>query len=455
MLTLSKFLIQSPEDLDNRQSSGSDRIGEISTRRRHSTNDRNGTLAVRRSQALNTSGTFVESGQTSSQIGGVTGIGRHLSQTTGDLTEGLGPTRGRVSHHGHVHALITEVFSKGNTGVNGGLTGGHRHVGCIGNQSGTLHDTDFTLRSIGIRNSHGKFREIRQNFSHLVTTFTATDVNNSIRVGKLGKGLTNDGLSATEGTGDGAGSSKDRRKQSVNDTKTSDKGFFSGKLLGDRTRTTDGPEVAEGQLVGLVLGFVVNFHDNIVDKETFVSIGSGSVNLGNGTVDIRRTQNLVRIDNFVLVDSSDNVSSSNGLSLLECSRSESPTGLASQTRDIHTLGDVYITACLPNVFEGTLDTIENTSHDTGTKFDGKRLLLSEDGITNGQTRGILVNLNGGSVSFELNDFSDELLVTNTHEFVHSSTTHTLGDNQRTRHLKDVSIVGFLFFVSVKTHDDKL
>mmetsp|Transcript_5322 Transcript_5322/g.10991 ORF Transcript_5322/g.10991 Transcript_5322/m.10991 type:complete len:296 (+) Transcript_5322:186-1073(+) len=118
MLTLSKFLIQSPEDLDNRQSSGSDRIGEISTRRRHSTDDRNGTLAVRRSQALNTSGTFVESGQTSSQIGGVTGIGRHLTQTTGDLTKGLGPTRGRVSHHGHVHALITEVFSKGDTGVN-------------------------------------------------------------------------------------------------------------------------------------------------------------------------------------------------------------------------------------------------------------------------------------------------------------------------------------------------
>ena len=143
--------------------------------------------------------------------------------------------------------------------------------------------------------------------------FTATDINNSIRVGKLGKGLTNDGLSATESTGDGAGSSEDRREQSVNDTKTSDKGLFSGKLLGDRTRTTDGPEVAEGQFVGLVLGFVVNFHDNIVDKETFVSIGSGSVNLGNGTVDIRRTQNLMHIDNFVLVDSTDNVSSSNGL----------------------------------------------------------------------------------------------------------------------------------------------
>mmetsp|Transcript_6822 Transcript_6822/g.15460 ORF Transcript_6822/g.15460 Transcript_6822/m.15460 type:complete len:464 (-) Transcript_6822:24-1415(-) len=452
MLTLSKLLIQSPKHLYNRQSSGSNWIREISTGRRDSTDNRNSTFTIGGSQTLDTSRTFVEGSKTGTQIGGVTGIGRHLTQTTRNLTKGFGPTRGRVSHHRHVHALITEVFGQSDTGVNRGLTGGHRHVGCVGNQCSTLHNTNFSLRSIRIRHSHGKFREISQYFSHLVTTFTATNINNTIGVRKLGKRLTNDGLSATKGTRHGASSPQDGWEQGINNTKTSNKRFLTGKLLANGTGATYGPEMAKGQLVGGVCGFVEDLHNNIINIESFFSISSSCVNLGDSTVDIRRTQNLVRVNNFVLVHGSNNISSRDRLTLFEGSRSKSPLFIATQTRDIHTLWDVDIATLFPNTFEGTLDTIENTFHDTGTEFDRKRLLLSEDGVTDGQTGGIFVNLDGSCISFELDNFSDQLLVTNTHQLVHSSTAHSLGDDQRARHLEDVSIVGFLFFITVVCHD---
>ena len=40
-----------------------------------------------------------------------------------------------------ITTLITEIFSQGDAGVNGGFTSSHRHVGGIGDQTSTLHDT--------------------------------------------------------------------------------------------------------------------------------------------------------------------------------------------------------------------------------------------------------------------------------------------------------------------------
>ena len=301
MLTLGKLLVKTPEDLHNRKGGRSNWIGEITTGRGDSSDDSDGTLTIGRSKTGDTPSTFVEGSKTGTQVGGVTGIGRHLSKTSRNLTKSLGPTGSRVSHHGNIHSLITEVLSKRNPGVNRSLTRGDGHVGGIGNECGTLHDTDFPLSaSVLILDSHGQFREITQDFSHLITTFSATDVDNSIRVGKLGKRLRNNSLSATESTRDGTSSSKDRGEKTVNDTKTSNKGLVSGKLLGDGTGATDRPEVAKSELVCFVLGFIEDFHDNIVDKEGLLSVGSSGVDLLHGSVYIRRTENLVAVNELVL-----------------------------------------------------------------------------------------------------------------------------------------------------------
>src|SRR5690606_33806516 len=82
-------------------------IREITTRRRHGTDDGDGALAVGGTQADDLTGTLVERGQTSAEVGRITGIGGHLSETARNLTQGLGPARRRVSHHSHVEACAT------------------------------------------------------------------------------------------------------------------------------------------------------------------------------------------------------------------------------------------------------------------------------------------------------------------------------------------------------------
>mmetsp|Transcript_22768 Transcript_22768/g.37711 ORF Transcript_22768/g.37711 Transcript_22768/m.37711 type:complete len:452 (-) Transcript_22768:29-1384(-) len=451
MLTLGKLLVKSPKDLDNRKSSSSNWIGEISTWWGDGTDNGNGTLTVRGTKTGDTSSTLVESSKTGTKVGWVTGVSRHLTQTSRNLTKSLGPTGGGVSHHGHVHALITEVLGKGDTGVNGSLTGSHRHVGGIGDKGGTLHDTNFLIgTSDGILDGHGEFREITQHFSHLITTLSATDVDNSIGVGKLGKRLGDNSLSATESTWDSACSTEHRWEKSINDTETGDKRLVTWELLGDRTWATDRPEVGEGKLVCLVLALVVNFHNNIIDGEGILSIGVDGVDLGGGTENIRWAEDLVGVDNLVLVDNSNDVTSSDRRSLSDVSSSECPADITGKARNIHTLWHVNISGRLENVLKRTLDTIENGSHNTRTKFDGKRLLLTEHGVTNGKTGGILVNLDGGSVSLELNNLSDKLGVTDTNELVHSSSGHTIGNYQRSRDLVDKTVIGFLFEFDV--HD---
>ena len=381
MLTLGKLLVKTPEHLHNGQSGGRNGIGEITTGRRDGTDNGHGTLTLGRAEAGNAAGTLVEGGKTGAEVGGVAGIGRHLSKTTGDLTKGLGPTGGGVSHHRNVHALITEVLGEGNTGVNGGLTGSDGHVGGIGNEGGTLHDTNLAvLAGVGIGNGHGKLGEITKDLRHFVTTLTATDVNNGVGVGELGKGLGNHSLTAAESTGNGTGTAEHGGEETINDTKAGDEGLVAGELLLDGTRPTDGPEVAEGEVVGLVLSLVVDLHDDVIDKECLLAISSGGVELGNDAVNIGRTENLVRVNELVLVNDANDITAGDGLSLAEVAGGEGPPLGAGQTGNVHTLGNVDVAGVLENVLQRTLNTIKNGAHDARSELDGQRLLLAEDGI---------------------------------------------------------------------------
>mmetsp|Transcript_74534 Transcript_74534/g.125664 ORF Transcript_74534/g.125664 Transcript_74534/m.125664 type:complete len:271 (-) Transcript_74534:1027-1839(-) len=93
MLPLGQLLVQPPENLHDGQCSGSNRVRKVTTWRRHGTDNTHGSFAIWASQTLYTSSTLVERSQTCSQISRVTLISRHLSQTTGNLTQSLSPTR--------------------------------------------------------------------------------------------------------------------------------------------------------------------------------------------------------------------------------------------------------------------------------------------------------------------------------------------------------------------------
>jgi len=192
--------------------------------------------------------------------------------------------------------------------------------------------------------------------------------------------------------------------------------------------------------VSLALGLVVDLHDDVVDVEGLVAVGAGGVDLGDLSVDVGRAEDLVAVDDLVLVDDAEDVSAGDRLALAEAVVLEDPVLVPGQGGDVDSLGDVDVAGGLEDVLEGTLDTVENGSHNSGAELHGKRLALTEDGVSDGQTGGILVDLDGGGVALELDDLSDELGVSDTDKLVHRCSAHAVSDDQRSGDLEDESVV---------------
>lgn len=76
------------------------------------------------------------------------------------------------------------------------------------------------------------FWEIHQNFSHLITTLSATNVHNDVTVGELGQGLGDDGLAASKRTGNADSTTLNAWEERVKHTLADDERLVGRKLLG-------------------------------------------------------------------------------------------------------------------------------------------------------------------------------------------------------------------------------
>jgi hypothetical protein len=85
--------------------------------------------------------------------------------------------------------------------------------------------------------------EVSEYFSHLVTTLTATDVDNAIGVRILGKSLGDTGLAATEGSRNSTGTTLNSWEKCIKYTLSSKKWVVTGELLFDWSWITDRPEM--------------------------------------------------------------------------------------------------------------------------------------------------------------------------------------------------------------------
>lgn len=101
------------------------------------------------------SSALVETGKFRPEVCRITGIGRHLSQTTRNFTKSLCPTRRRVSHHGDVGSLVTEIFGKRDSSIDGGFTGSDRHIRGVCNERRALHNRFLTATDF-----HCELREL-------------------------------------------------------------------------------------------------------------------------------------------------------------------------------------------------------------------------------------------------------------------------------------------------------
>ena len=180
---IGKACIQRPEHLYNSHRCLRNRLGKVTAGGRYRTDcGQRAAAFLIAADAGHRTGTLIELRQTGGKVGGIALFTGHLLQTAAHLTQGLCPAGGGVGDNRHGIAHVTVVFRYGNTGIDGRFTGGHRHIGGIGNEHGTLHQR---LPGTGIN----QFREFPQNIGHLVAALAAANVDHQIHIRPLGQGM--------------------------------------------------------------------------------------------------------------------------------------------------------------------------------------------------------------------------------------------------------------------------
>jgi len=357
MLTLSELLVQTPENGDDGEGGGGDGIGEITTGGRDGTDDRDGTLTVGATKASNVTGTLVELSEGGTEISGETGIGGHLSETTGDFSKSLGPTGGGVSHHSDVLTLITEVLGEGDTSVDGGLSGGDGHVRGVSHETRALHDIVHLTVDLGL-----ELGEVIEDLSHLVTALTTSDVNDTVRVGVLGEGLGDTSLTATEGAWNSAGTALDGGEEGIEDTLTGGQRVHGSELLGARSGGTDGPEMRHANVLLLAGG---GLDDSDALRDSVLSLGH---NLNDGTVALGRSHNEMLVEEIVLKNVTNLITASN-----EGAGGHSEVGhegvhaVLIEGRKIDTTGHEDRTGDLGDGLERSLNSVKDSLENTCTQ----------------------------------------------------------------------------------------
>ena len=184
---------------------------------------------------------LIELRQTASQVGRVAFLARHLFQTPGHLPERLGPAGGGVCHQRHRIAHVAEIFRNGDPGVNGRLTGSHRHVRRIGDQDGPLHQRLSGLRIF-------QFRELVQHVRHLIAPLAAADIDHDVGFRPFRQLVLDHGLAASEGTRHCRHAAFGDREKCIDDALARYKGHLRRKLLLVRTAPADRPFLHQRQL---------------------------------------------------------------------------------------------------------------------------------------------------------------------------------------------------------------
>ena len=236
-------------------------------------------------------GTLVELGEGGTQVSGETRISGHLSETTGDFSEGFSPSRGGVSHHSDVLTLITEVLSEGDTSVDGSLSSCDGHVRGVSDEARALHDIVHLSVNLSL-----ELGEVIEYFSHLVSALTAADVNDTVRVGVLGKRLRNASLSAAEGAWDSASTTLNGGEEGVQHALTSGQRVHWSELLGARSWGTHGPEMRHADVDALAIG---GLDDSDALGDIVLSLRH---DLNDGTVGLGRSHNDMLGEQIVLED---------------------------------------------------------------------------------------------------------------------------------------------------------
>lgn len=127
-----------------------------------------------------------------------------------------------------------------------------------------------------------------------------SDVGDDIRVGVLGQSLRNNRLSTAESARNSSSTTLNAWEESVEDSLAGKQRHIGSDLLGGRSRSSNGPELAHG--VFCLLSLELELNDDIVD-----AVGALLCDVSDGTPSARGQHDLVVCNERVLVDVTVNV----------------------------------------------------------------------------------------------------------------------------------------------------
>ena len=413
--------IQTPEDLDDTQGSLGHRLGDITALGGHGADGGQSAHTAVLAQADHLACALVELSQTGGEVCGVALLTGHLLQTTRHLAESLGPTGGGVGDDGHGIAHVAVVLGDGNTRIDRSLTGGHGHIRGVGDQHGALHEG---LARAGV----GQLGELTENIGHLVAALAAADVDHQIHVAPLGQLVLYHGLTRAEGAGNAGGTALGDGEQSVDGTLTRDHRLGGGELLLVGAGHTDGPLLGEHDVLDSAV-LQLELTDTVGNAEiTGIQLHDGALLTG-------RAHDLVG-DDLGLLHRAVDVARGNGVAVAEGGL-EVPELIPIQSGLVNTLDDVGA-ILLPHGLQGALDTVVNGGDEAGAQLHRQRRARRHHLVAAAQSRGLLVDLDGGAVAVHLDDLTDQTSLTDTHHVEHIGIPHPLGDDQRTGYLQNFS-----------------
>jgi len=202
MLSLSQFFIKSPKYLDDIKCCRCDRIWKVTTWWRDCSYNRYWACSRWRTETCYFSSSFIELCKLRPKMCWETLICWHFCKTSCNFSQSFCPSWCWISHQCNIKTHISEIFRQSNSSINRGFSCSDRHVRSVCDQTSSLHYTMlFTV------NLYKKSWEFFKYFSHFISSFSTTDINNTLRVRIFWQCLRNTSFTTTKSSRNSTSSS--------------------------------------------------------------------------------------------------------------------------------------------------------------------------------------------------------------------------------------------------------
>jgi hypothetical protein len=204
-----------------------------------------------------------------------------------------------------------------------------------------------------------QFWELIQYLSHLVSSLTATDVDDALRVGVLGEGLRNASFSASESARNSASSSQDRRIESVQNSLSCQEWLVSLQLLECWSWGSHRPEMTHAQLLLFSIDGLNDANwlgDGVLSLWEYLDDSSIGLWINHDPMILEKR---IFVHITQLVSTCDQVADSKGGAWVEV-----PELVLVEARELDTSWDKHTVCSSCNFLKWSLDTVKNSLQDT-------------------------------------------------------------------------------------------